>query len=166
MQRSTFRLVVFIFPVCWTLAAAQAASADELELSGWRPFSPRDEIRPEFAINPRGGPDGKGGLVIRLDDREGLDGFTNPITGEDYREWRKGSILCGHNLWVSNRDPAREWSFLTVIYPAPPGGDIPPIERIDDSTVRVGDDVVTFDPGSPAARDASFVVDVAAMRGQ
>jgi hypothetical protein len=74
MQRSTFWIVIVVFLVCWIPAQAQAASADELELNGWRPFSPRDEIRPEFAINPGGGPDGKGGLVIRLDDREGLDG--------------------------------------------------------------------------------------------
>ncbi len=74
MHRSRFWMVVLVFLVCWTQAAVLAASADELEWNGWRPFSPRDEIRPQFAINPRGGPDGKGGLVIRLDDREGLDG--------------------------------------------------------------------------------------------
>ena len=53
---------------------ASAASPGELELNGWRPFSPRDEIRPRFAINPTGGPDGQGGLVIQHDGRDGLDG--------------------------------------------------------------------------------------------
>ena len=105
-----------------------------------------------------------GGLT--LEDRKGLEGFINPVTGEDYREWRKDDILCGHNLWISNTEPATKWSFLAVVYPEPPGGEIPNIERIDDSTVRVGEDVITFDPGSPAARDATFVVDIAAMRGQ
>ena len=103
---------------------------------------------------------------LKLDDRKGLDAFINPFTGEDYRQWRKDDILCGHNLWISNAEPAKQWSFLAVVYPAPPDGDIPPIERIDDSTVRVGDDVICFDPQSAAARTANFVVDVAAMRGQ
>ena len=44
------------------------------EFNGWRSFSPRDEIRPDFAINRAGGPDGQGSLVIKHDDREGLDG--------------------------------------------------------------------------------------------
>lgn len=50
------------------------ATAGEPELNGWRPFSPRDEIRPEFAINRAGGPDRQGGLLIEHDEREGLDG--------------------------------------------------------------------------------------------
>jgi len=72
MHRFTSWIVVF--SVCGAAVAAARAPADELELNGWRPFSPRDEIRPDFAINPDGGPDGQGGLVIELDHREGLDG--------------------------------------------------------------------------------------------
>ena len=102
--------------------------------------------------------------ALQLDDRQGLDAFINPLTGEDYREWRRGDILCGHNLWVSNAEPAEKWAFLCVVYPARPGEEIPTIERVDDATVRVGEDVITFDPSSPAAREADFVVDVAAMR--
>ena len=41
---------------------------------GWTVASPRDEIRPEFAFEPKGGPDGHGSLVIKADGREGLDG--------------------------------------------------------------------------------------------
>ena len=103
---------------------------------------------------------------LKLDDRKGMDAFINPFTGEDYRQWRKGDILCGHNLWVTNTEPAEQWSFLAVVCPAPRGGDIPRIQRIDDSTVRVGDDVISFDPDSAAARDADFVVDPNAMRGK
>jgi hypothetical protein len=101
---------------------------------------------------------------LKLDDRRGLDGFVNPFTGEDYRQWRKDDILCGHNLWVSNTEPATEWSFLAVICPAPPSSRIPTIERLDDATIRLGEDVVCFDPKSPSAALAHFVVDVAAMR--
>ena len=33
-----------------------------LEWQGWQPYSPRDEIRPDFSLRKKGGPDGKGGL--------------------------------------------------------------------------------------------------------
>ncbi|MBI4659429.1 MAG: carbon-nitrogen hydrolase family protein [Verrucomicrobia bacterium] len=41
---------------------------------GWRGVSARDEIRPEFIQRPDGGPTGRGSLIVRADDREGLDG--------------------------------------------------------------------------------------------
>ncbi len=101
---------------------------------------------------------------LTLDDRMGEDALINPVTGEDYREWRRGDILCGHNLWVSNKEPAKKWQFLTVVYPAPPGEEPARIERIDDQTVRVGDDVISFDPASADGHQANFVVDVSAFR--
>ncbi len=45
-----------------------------LEWQGWQPYSPRAEIRPDFSLRKKGGPDGKGGLVINHDGREGLFG--------------------------------------------------------------------------------------------
>lgn len=99
-----------------------------------------------------------------LDDRQGLDGLVNPLTQEDYRQWRKGDILCGHHLWVSNRQPAAQWRFLAVVYPTRPGQAAPPIQRVDDNTVRVGNDVLCFDPASPAASRATLLVDVEAFR--
>jgi hypothetical protein len=101
---------------------------------------------------------------LMLDDRQGLDGLVNPLTNEDYRPWRKGDIVCAHNLWVSNRRPAEQWGFLAVVYPTRVGGAVPPIQRIDDSTVRVGGDVVSFDRASPAASKATLVVDASAFR--
>jgi len=50
------------------LLPATSFSVD-LEFSGWKPFSPRDEIRPNFAVEESGGPDGSGGLVILHDDQ-------------------------------------------------------------------------------------------------
>src|SRR5947199_7879410 len=50
--------------------AADVPNAPE----GWMTYAPRDEIRPEFGYDARGGPDGKGALVIRADRREGLAG--------------------------------------------------------------------------------------------
>jgi hypothetical protein len=101
---------------------------------------------------------------LQFDDRKGLDGHVNPITGEDYREYHEGDILCGHNLWISNKEKAGEWQFLTVIYPEPPGGRIPVIKALDDSSVQVGDDLICFDPNSEYASEADFLVDIAAFR--
>ena len=44
------------------------------ETDGWRPHSPRDEIRPAFDVLPSGGRAGGSRLVIACDEREGLDG--------------------------------------------------------------------------------------------
>jgi hypothetical protein len=101
---------------------------------------------------------------LKLDDRIGMEAFMNPFTGEDYRQWRKDEILCAHNLWISNIVPTRQWCFLTVIYPARQGETVAAIERLDDFTVRVAEDVISFSPDSPYARNADFVVDVPAIR--
>ncbi len=112
-------------------------------------------VRLQHIANPEG---------LELDDRIGMKAFVNPLTGEDYSKWRNGEILCGHNLWVSNSVPARQWQFLTVIYPVSPGQKMPAIERLDDSTVRVAEDIISFNSGSPYARNADFVIDVSALR--
>jgi hypothetical protein len=101
---------------------------------------------------------------LKLDDRIGMESFTNPYTGEDYSRWRKDDILCAHNLWISNKAPAKQWQFLAVIYPAKPGEPIAEIERLDDSTVRVGIDIISFKSNSPYATNADFVIDTLAMR--
>lgn len=47
-----------------------AASAEE-----WITAAPRDEIRPQFQSEKTGGKSGRGALVIRADEREGLHGW-------------------------------------------------------------------------------------------
>jgi predicted amidohydrolase len=51
---------------------------------GWSVHTPRDEIRPEFGFDPKGGPKGTGTFVITADNREGLHGWFQksfPVTG-------------------------------------------------------------------------------------
>jgi predicted amidohydrolase len=60
--------------------SSKAASAPD----GWETFSPREEIRPQFAFEPHRGRDGKGCFIIEADGREGLQGCwtrTLPIEG-------------------------------------------------------------------------------------
>ena len=78
-------LICFVLVAVRAFATQPAAGAPE----GWRMAAPRDEIRPSFAFEPGGGPDGKGSLLIETDAREGLHGFwtkTFPIKGgQHYR---------------------------------------------------------------------------------
>ena len=96
---------------------------------------------------------GRGSLDA--DDRRGLDGHRNPMTGEDYvedrgRAQRSREMVAEHNIWLTTRGKHSQWRFVAVIYPVPPGGPRPVIERLDDLTVRVeagGEvDVISFDP--------------------
>jgi predicted amidohydrolase len=72
-------------------ATAFGASPSEPALSnpsqapdGWATYAPREEIRPNFSADAKGGRDGKGGLVIEADERDGLHGCwtkTLPVEG-------------------------------------------------------------------------------------
>ncbi|MCP5117828.1 MAG: carbon-nitrogen hydrolase family protein [bacterium] len=77
MHRTLILTVVFVL-------AGSATAADLPEHDGWKPFAIREEIRPEFSVKPDGGPDGAGGLVIRLGQNDGEDGAWRkefPVTG-------------------------------------------------------------------------------------
>src|SRR5262245_51275562 len=55
-----------------------------MSLDDWSTYAPRDELRPEFALEPTGGPEGRGALVLRSDERPGLHGAwtrTVPVSG-------------------------------------------------------------------------------------
>jgi predicted amidohydrolase len=54
---------------------------------GWSTAATRDEIRPDFSIDPHGGPQSSPAFVIRADAREGLDGWwtkTFPVAGSSH----------------------------------------------------------------------------------
>jgi hypothetical protein len=100
---------------------------------------------------------------LEVQDRQGEEAMVNPFTGEDYRAERKPGPLCAHNLWVTNRAPKAEHHFLVVIYPYRAGEPLPRVERLDDWTVRVEGDVVSFRPESARQHAANVVVDAAAV---
>ena len=82
-------LLALASPFC---ASMRAESSDINPTSeGWKTASPRDEIRPTFEFKRDGGPAGHGSLLIRADDREGLDGHwvkTFPVEGGRYYHFR------------------------------------------------------------------------------
>src|SRR5579872_1266558 len=99
MIRST-RLSTFVLLLATTVAGASLAAwnwlgaaadtparAPENAPDGWTTATPRDEIRPQFAYDAKGGADGKGCFVITADRRDGLAGYwkkTFPVTGDKY----------------------------------------------------------------------------------
>lgn len=70
-----------VFPISGTTAAEFEAP------EGWTTAALREEVRPRFSYDPRGGPGGQGALTIAADDLEGLDGCwvkTFPVSGGRY----------------------------------------------------------------------------------
>jgi predicted amidohydrolase len=65
------------------------ASESQMQADGWTNASPRAEIQPAFEFKKDGGPSGQGSLLIRADDRRGLDGHWSKSFsvkgGEHYR---------------------------------------------------------------------------------
>src|SRR5947209_2667451 len=71
---------------------------------GWTTAGPRDEIRPEFAYEPAGGPGGRAAFVIRHDGRDGLDGCwtrTFPVVGG--KHYRFQVLSQARNVAVPRR---------------------------------------------------------------
>jgi predicted amidohydrolase len=78
--------------------AAVLSAVDPIHASSsdlWSATAPRDEIRPQFQQTDTGGKSGRGALIIRADEREGLHGWwqkTFPVSpGQYYRfsAWRR-----------------------------------------------------------------------------
>lgn len=96
------------------LAAGRALAAEapgtRTAPDGWSAESPRDEIRPAFAYEPKGGADGRGCLVIAADHRQGLDGYWKkefPVVGgksyhfrADYRAEGVSVPRRGVVVWI------------------------------------------------------------------
>ena len=72
--------------------------------------------------------------------------------------------MAKHNIWVTTKAKHTKWRFVAVLYPVPPGGKPPRIERLGEFTVRVtapGEtDVISFGGRHPGA---SVVVDLNAI---
>src|SRR5690242_13962337 len=74
-RKATVRCLVFLslgFVACCSLLGA--SGGDSRTDADWQSVSPREELRPSFERLSAGGPSGLGSLIIRADEREGLDG--------------------------------------------------------------------------------------------
>jgi hypothetical protein len=94
----------------------------------------------------------------------GTDVYKNPIAGGDGWSSADQAYARKGTFWVSNRTPATNWHYMTVIFPVKPGDSDPTITRIDDYTVAVTNgaegDVISFATNSSVA---SLIVDTGAQ---
>ena len=82
---------------------ALAGSANQPP-NDWQTAAPRDEIRPKFSFEPRGGPKKTGSMVVTHDRRDGLDGWFQKsfaVSGGDYYQFR--SVRKTHKVAVPRR---------------------------------------------------------------
>lgn len=93
MNRIVWALVLTALSASTGVSAGENGAPD-----GWTTAAPRDEIRPQFAFDPKGGPDGAGCFVVRADQREGLDGCwkkTFPVQGGKYYRFESSCQTSG-----------------------------------------------------------------------
>jgi len=97
VRSSLRRLLLFkeSFTTLLVIAGLNLPGADAvqplLDADAWKGVAQREEIRPAFQFKKDGGLDRRGSLVIRTDDREGLDGHwvrTFPTQGGRYYRFR------------------------------------------------------------------------------
>src|SRR3954464_8115527 len=85
--RSVYVLASACVGVCPPAPARPAAAGDAPEAEGWTSAAPRDEIRPEFAVEPGAGPGRLTALAIKAGGRDGVDGYwtkTFPVRGGNH----------------------------------------------------------------------------------
>ena len=75
MKRKLFVLLVALDSLCNTGQVLAEKPLSQSAPDGWQMAAPREEIRPQFSFDPKGGADGQGGFIIKEDAREGLDGY-------------------------------------------------------------------------------------------
>jgi hypothetical protein len=115
---------------------------------------------------------------VTLTNLTGVDGFRNPITGEDYySDFQrviarfKGSGLpdersmVHNNIWVTTRDPQREWSFLSVLT-ATRGDEDPPVVRFDSrqQVTIMSNQGRSYSIAFGSDKTADFAIDVDTVR--
>jgi predicted amidohydrolase len=79
-------LVLVPLVACTALASTPVLNAPE----GWSTSAPRDEIKPAFSFDAKGGPKKTGALIIESDSRAGLHGFwtkTFPVKGGEHYQF-------------------------------------------------------------------------------
>lgn len=87
-----------------TTIAPSLRAAGDTTPEGWTPQAPRDEIKPDFSIDPSGGPGGQTALLIKADAREGLDGcWTKSFPVEAGKTYRFSALCKGTNVHVPRR---------------------------------------------------------------
>src|ERR1043166_4936233 len=97
-------LVATLIGTGLALAPQDGRSGNAPAPEGWTTASPREEIRPTFSFDPKGGRDGKGSLIIAHDRREGLQGhWVRTFAIEGGRSYRFHAARKLENVALARR---------------------------------------------------------------
>jgi predicted amidohydrolase len=149
--------IVFVI-ACALLTASASASSGEPTFDGWQPAAPREEVRPDFAVEKDGGPGGKPALVASADGNVSRHGYWqkrfNVTGGQSYRftALRKATHITAPRrsavvkiTWLGKDDKQvkRGDDYARPDYPADTG--------VDHDGWTVVTDVYDAPPGATAA---------------
>ncbi len=133
--------------VWWATASVSCAvGAEDNAPEGWTARSPREEIRPDFAYLPEGGPDRRGSFVIEGNSQEGANGW-----------WEKAfEVQGGHSFGfaalrrATGVEVPRRTAVVRIFWRDTEGR---PVLRDEPTTA-------TYLPGKVPAAEAEFPADV------
>lgn len=119
-------LSLFLLAATCAVLGSASASPKDAPPEGWTTAAPRDEIRPQFSYQVRGGREGHGVFVIQADGREGLQGWwqkTFPVQGG--RHFKFTAFRRAENLPV-----ARQNVMVRVLWQDSAGKSVPADENV------------------------------------
>ena len=133
------RALLTVFVLVMAGSAARAADAEQSAPDGWSCKSPREEVRPDFAYLPNGGPKGNGSFVIEAGGRQGDIGWWEKTFavqgGQSYRfaTLRKATRVEVPRRTAVARVVWRDANDRPVVHDAPTSGsyrrgDLPPAQ--------------------------------------
>jgi predicted amidohydrolase len=144
MLRHFALLGIVLLGLTLLVPARERADRSSDAAAGWTQAAPRDEIRPAFAHESRGGLDGKGCWIIRTDRREGQHGWwtrTFPVGGGKHYRFTAAFQITGVSVPRRSVYARLRWS--------------------DDKGQAVVQDranATTFAPSYPASAEAEYPV--------
>ena len=101
LLRLAFEWTLIVAAVGSTATMVRRQAGDRGLPDGWTTAQPRDELRPKFSYDPRGGRDGKGAFAIAADGRDGLDGWWTkavPVKGGSHYRFHAARKTDGVSL--------------------------------------------------------------------
>lgn len=138
-------LLIAMLAPCALIAASLVAP------DSWQDMAPREEIRPRFTYEPRGGPDRKGSFTIHCDSRDGLAGWwTKTFAVQGGRSYRFSAMRRCEKM------PAPRWSALARVLWLDAKGQPAMRDRAESATLL---------PGKASPCEPEYPMDQAASAG-
>jgi predicted amidohydrolase len=127
-------------------AMTREAQAGQTAPDGWRSLSPRDEIRPNFSYEAKGGPDRAGSWIIKSDKREGMQGWwSTTVAVNGGKHYRFRVLRKTENVPVPRRSV-----FARVIWQDSQGKMVPTDQPIGGTYLKGNTSPAPAEPEYPA----------------